>query len=171
MPTKEQLYKRWESEYEFPETRHPDDPGYRKPTTSEFFNIKTTTMTLQEKINADLKSAMLSKNEFQKSILRVLIGELNRVDKVVGDDKVQSIIKKMIENAKIIGNTSEVDFLEKYLPQQLSEVELRNAITNHVNSNGYTVKEMGKVMLFLKETFAGQYDGKLASTIVKEILA
>lgn len=127
-------------------------------------------MTLQEKINADLKSAMLSRNEFQRGILRVLIGELNRVDKIVPDDKVQSIIKKLIENAKLVGNTFEADFLEQYLPQQLSETDLRNEITNVVKANGYSVKEMGKVMSFLKESFTGQYDGKLASAIAKEIL-
>lgn len=127
-------------------------------------------MSLQSKINADLKSAILSKNEFQKSILRVLIGELNRVDKIVSDDKVQGIIKKMIENAKIVGNLNEVEYLEKYLPQQLSESELKSIIINLVSKNSYTVKDMGKVMTFLKENFSGQYDGKLASAIVKEIL-
>jgi len=128
-------------------------------------------MTLQEKINANLKSAMLSKNEFEKSILRVLIGEFNRIDKTVSDEKAMSIIKKMIENAKIVGNTFEVTYLEKYLPQQLSVDDLNKLVSQLIEDKKYSsLKDMGKVMNDLKAEYAGQYDGKLASEIIKSKL-
>lgn len=129
-------------------------------------------MTLQETINNDLRSAMLSKNEFNKSILRVLIGELNRVDKIVSDEKVTSIVKKLIENAKLVGNQHEITFLSGYLPQQLNEDQLKALVSQLIEDKGYSsLKDMGKVMNDLKTEHAGQYDGKLASEIIKSRLS
>lgn len=139
-------------------------------------------MTLQEQINADLKAAMLNNDTATKDLLRVVIGELNRIDKVVPNDKVVATIKKMIENARVITvsrtsaeaigtATKEIELLEKYLPKQLTEAELSAVIDNVVKTNSYTIKDMGKVMSFLKEQYGGRYDGKLASIITKEVLA
>jgi uncharacterized protein YqeY len=140
-------------------------------------------MTLQEQINANLKNAMLTNNTDVKAILRVLIGELNQKGKEHADTVVVAQVKKLIESAKVIiaspdagGDrvataVSEISILEAYLPKQLTEEDLRNSILSVVTANSYTVKDMGKVMSYLKENFAGQYDGKLASVIVKEVLA
>ena len=140
-------------------------------------------MTLQERIKADLKNAMLTNNTDVKAILRILIGELNQKGKDHSDVDVVAVVKKLIESAKVIISTPEIaggerlatavreiSILEPYLPKQLTEEELRNSITLVVSTNSYTVKDMGKVMSYLKDNFAGQYDGKLASTVVKEIL-
>lgn len=138
-------------------------------------------MTLQEQINADLKNAMLTNNSDVKSILRVLIGELNQKGKIHSDVVVVATVKKLIESAKVIIESSdagdrvasahkEISILEAYLPQQLSEEALRSSIRGVVSLNSYTVKDMGKVMSYLKDNFAGKYDGKLASVIVKELL-
>ena len=75
-------------------------------------------MTVQEKINIELTLAMLNKEVAKRDLLRVVIGEFNRVDKTVSDEKALSIIKKMVENAKEQGNTGEVTILEQYLPTQ-----------------------------------------------------
>jgi len=139
-------------------------------------------MTIQEQIYIHLKNAILTSSDDVKSILRVVIGEFNRHGKNVSDDKAISIIKKLIDNAKERNvnevndekrkeNLNEINILETYLPQQLSESELRNVITNLKTSNGYTSKDMGKIMTFLKENFSGSYDGKLASSIAKELLS
>lgn len=129
-------------------------------------------MTLQEKINADLKAAMLKKDETTKSILRVLIGELNRVDKIVSDEKVIATVKKMIENAKIVGGAEdEIAVLENYIPKQLTEEELSGIISSLIFENSYTAKDMGKIMATLKSSHNGRYDGKLASTLIKNILS
>lgn len=125
-------------------------------------------MTLQETINLHLKNAILTSNTDLKSLLRVLIGEFNRVDKIVGDEKVVSIIKKMIDNAKLVGNLNEVTILETYLPKQLNEDQLKTLIVQLVEEKKYTsMKDMGKIMSDLKNDFAGQYDGKIASTLIK----
>jgi uncharacterized protein YqeY len=139
-------------------------------------------MTIQEQVNVHLTNAILTSSTEVKSILRVLIGEFNRVDKIVPDEKAISIIKKMVDNAKerntketdekrIAENSKEIAILETYLPKQLSEVELSALISALIYANNYTAKDMGKIMSILKETHSGKYDGKLASSLVKELLA
>jgi uncharacterized protein YqeY len=129
-------------------------------------------MKLQEKINADLRTAMLQKNEKVKSLLRVVIGEMNREGKELTDDRILSIIKKMIENLKQVNNETsvgEIQILDQYLPKQLSEKEIVAAINSIITTNSYTLKDMGKIMNEMKEKFPNQYDGKLASSIVKNL--
>ncbi len=128
-------------------------------------------MLLQDQIHSDLKRAMIEKNEPVKSLLRVIIGEFNREEsKNLQDEKVISIIKKMVESCKLTNNTNEVVILERYLPIQLNESQLSVVISSIITVNGYTIKDMGKIMSILKDKYAGQYDGKLASSLVKSLL-
>ena len=128
-------------------------------------------MTVQEKINIDLKLAMLNKEVDKKDLLRVVIGEFNRVDKIVSDDKAIAIIKKMVENAKDQGNTNEIPILEVYLPSQLDADELGIKINEIIDDlEATSMKDMGRVMGELKAKYSGTYDGKLASTLVRELL-
>lgn len=128
-------------------------------------------MSIQKQINADLKTAMLKKEVEVRDLLRVVIGEFNREGKDVSDEKASAIIKKMIQNAKDQGNTGEVTILEVYLPQQLSKEELTLLINTEIEVEGYnSMKDMGKVMSWLKANFVGQYDGKVASGVVRELL-
>lgn len=128
-------------------------------------------MNLQEQINQHLKNAILTSNTEVKSILRVLIGEFNRIGKTVTDEQVISIVKKMIDNAKLVGNEGEIEILNAYLPKQLDENQLAGIISALIFSNNYTIKDMGKIMSELKNSYNGQYDGKLASNLIKEIFS
>jgi len=65
---------------------------------------------------------------------------------------------------------NEVSILETYLPKQLTEEQLSGLISALVYNNNYTIKDMGKIMAELKSKYSGQYDGKLASTIIKSQL-
>lgn len=134
--------------------------------------METKTPTIQEMINSDLKLAMLQKNENVKSLLRVVIGEFNRVDKTVSDEKAISILKKMVDNAKMVGNLDEVTILEGYLPKQLSTQDLEMVIQSIIFDNGFSsMKDMGKVMSILKDKYSGRYDGKIASDSIKKFLS
>ena len=126
---------------------------------------------IQEQINNDLKEAMLNKETFKRNLLRVVIGEFNRVDKIINDEKALSIIKKMIENAKNQNHDDEVIILNKYLPQQMNKEQLEKIIKSFIIlKNITTIKEIGLVMKFLKEKYSGKYDGKMASEIIKSFL-
>lgn len=129
-------------------------------------------MTIQEKINADLKVAMKNKDEVTKSILRVVIGEFNREGKEVSDERALAIIKKMGQNATDQNNFDELHVLASYIPEEMDELELKRVCMNFImNLNSPSMRDMGKVMSYLKENYAGLYDGKAASTLVKELLS
>ncbi len=128
-------------------------------------------MKLQEKIKADMMAAMKNKNEDVKSLLRVVMGELNQIGKEVSDDVVVSVIKKMKQNAIEMKNDREVEILDLYLPSMLEPKQLEILIQGIINKNGFNgMKDMGKVMGILKSDYNGSYDGKLASEIVKNNL-
>ena len=129
-------------------------------------------MTVQEHINNDMKIAMREKRVEMRDLLRVVIGEFNRVGKEVSDEKAIAIIKKMAQNAKDQENTSEHTILKLYLPSQMDEAELEKIIQNCITFNSYsTMKDMGKVMGYLKKNYDGTYDGKTASVLVKKLLS
>ena len=128
-------------------------------------------MNLQEKINADLKAAMIGGFTDRKDLLRVLIGEFNRIGKSLSDQEVVSIIKKMVENAKEMNNKFEIDVLSEYLPQMLTTDQLKVVIEDIIKTNNFnSIKSMGAVMNELKVKYPSKYDGKIASELIKELL-
>jgi uncharacterized protein YqeY len=129
-------------------------------------------MKLQEKINQDLKNAMISKDIEKRDLLRVVIGEMNRVGKEVTDENVIKIIRKMQENAIQLNNKIEEEILDIYLPKMLSNEDLEKIISNIMTINNFsTIKDTGKIMSELKVKYPSQYDGKIASDIVRTKLA
>ena len=63
-------------------------------------------------------------------------------------------------------------YLEEYLPQMMTNEKLENIIDSAISDLGLsTMKDMGKVMGYLKETFPNQYDAKHASTYIKSKLS
>lgn len=115
---------------------------------------------LQERIQSDLKTAMVEKNQLKRDLLRVVIGEMDRnMDYVPGgkkettDESLIRIIKKMRENALSIGNKDEVEILEEYLPQNLSEDEVRSIIKQIIGESDQKLwlADVGVVMKKLQE--------------------
>jgi uncharacterized protein YqeY len=154
-------------------------------------------MSLMNTLKTDQMLARKERKSFVVSSLTTLIGEAEMIGKNDGnrettDAEVIRTVKKFISNLRelqtaIIGNTLkhelsneqnvrlaavefELELYEKYLPKQLSEAELRAEIEAIKAQLSAGPKDVGKVMGQLKEKFAGLYDGKLASAIVKEVL-
>lgn len=139
-------------------------------------------MSLLDTIKADALTARKGRQHKTANALTTLLGELETAAKNTGhpstDAEVVAAIKKTIKNLdetlKIVAGKNddrELDLLyerhifEKYLPQQLGEQELTAAIENIIAAgDGRTV---GDVMKALKASFSGQYDGALASKLVK----
>ena len=130
-------------------------------------------MNLQEQIRLDMVNAMKTKDSERLSLLRVVAGEFSRVGKELSDEQVLKVLKKLVENANEMGNISEINILEKYLPKMLGDDEVKIIISNIINENGFSgIKDMGKVMGELKKLdVASQIDGKKSSTFVKEMLS
>jgi uncharacterized protein len=146
--------------------------GVRVPHQAQFL-IKNNVMTLHEKINEDMISAMKSRDQETLNILRVVKGEFGRVGKDLTDDQAIPIIRKMVENAKDLGNHGEIMILDKYLPQMLGENLITLLVNEIIQINGFSgIQDMGKVMGEIKKLpSAAQIDGKIASQIVKELLS
>jgi uncharacterized protein YqeY len=127
---------------------------------------------LYQTIKADRMSAMKNRDKVAKSILTTLLGELegnakrNGLD--VSDDDVLKLIKKFIDANKESLQYKpdpnleiENSVLTSYLPKQLSESELRDIITSLGDLH------IGQVMKHLSQNYNGQYDGNIASKIIK----
>lgn len=144
-------------------------------------------MSLIEEIKGDILRARKAKDSFTLSVLTTFFAESSMIGKNDGnresiDDEVVTVGRKFIKNLDFILDTcDEIDcssllnekkLINNYLPQMLSEEKLREEIKNIIDSEQLnSPKQMGMIMKKLGETFKGLYDGKIASTIAKELLS
>ncbi len=134
--------------------------------------------TLKQRIDADIKSAMLSKDTITRDALRVIKAEVSREEaglKDYKDEDVIRVIKKSIKNLEILNSMEsrrEITILEKYIPSQLSESEIQSFLQILIQETGaLSVKDMGKTIAAFNAKFPGQADGKIVSEIVKRMLS
>lgn len=127
-------------------------------------------MSLKIQITEEIKIAMKAKNTIELSILRVLKSEIERNEQStsgkieLNDIEIVKIVKKMIDGIKeTTKDILQLEVLEKYIPQQLSECEIREKITS------MSIKNMSEIMKYFKTFCDGKYDGKLLSNIAKEL--
>lgn len=145
-------------------------------------------MALEEKINADIKAAMLAKESAKLEALRAVksaILLLKTSPEGYNDDSelkaLQKMVKQRKETAEIYKTQNRNDLadvelfqagiIELYLPKPLSEQELKTEISNIIKSTGASsAADMGKVMGVASKQLAGKADGKTISAMVKELL-
>jgi len=147
-------------------------------------------MSLEEKINADIKSAMLAKEKEKLEALRavksaILLAKSEKAGSEVSEDTelklLQKLVKQRKEAAEIYVNQSRQDLadvemyqakvIEQFLPAQMSEAEVEKIIQTIITETGASgIKDMGKVMGTASKQLAGKADGKLISEIVKRML-
>lgn len=145
-------------------------------------------MLLIQQIKKDQLTARKNKKTAESTILTTLLGEAGMIGKNNGnrestDNEVIAVVKKFIKNnTELMKLTSDESsayltardenvFLSKYVPTQLAEEELRSLVQKRLcNLDEISPKLMGKIMSWLKENHDGQYDGQLASKVVKELL-
>lgn len=139
------------------------------------FNVTESEMLI-EQVKAARMQAMKDRDYIAKTILTTLVGELEGMSKrdqcEITDDMVVRTCKKFVvgnnETMKLGGNveqlTAENTVLDKFVPKQLSEDELRVIIADMRLNN------LGEIMQQLKAEHSGNYDGKLASGIAREFI-
>ena len=131
-------------------------------------------MSLIEKISKDFMSAYKAKDMEKKNFLGVIKTEVTKETKTPEDSYVVGKLKSMIKNAEATNSLTEYELgiINNYLPTQMTEDVLRVTIGDFITKEELsTMKDMGKIMAYLKSNFEGEYDGKLASTITKELLS
>jgi uncharacterized protein YqeY len=149
---------------------------------------------LRDDINNALKQAMKAKHERRVSTLRLVNSALKNADieargrgaPALGDDELRSLLQKMIkqrhESIELYEKggradlarqeREEIAIIAAYLPQQMSEDEVKAAIAEAVKDVGANgMKDMGKVIAALKAKYAGRMDVAKASALVKAALA
>ncbi|MBK5284238.1 MAG: GatB/YqeY domain-containing protein [Bacteroidia bacterium] len=147
-------------------------------------------MTLEEKINTDLKTAMLAKEEATVRGLRavksaILLAKTSGSATVTDADEMkmlQKLVKQRKESAEIYHQQSRADLakteeeeiavIERYLPKQVSEEEIKAALKDIIASVGATsAADLGKVMGAATKHFAGKADNKIVSALVRQMLS
>ena len=146
---------------------------------------------MEEKIQQDIKAAMLAKEREKLESLRaikaaILLAKTADGSESVADDALVKIIQKLVKQRKETAviykeqnrpelaekELMEASYMEVYLPKQLSEEELTAEIKKIIAEVGATsAKEMGKVMGVASKQLAGKADGRAISTIVKSLLS
>ena len=151
-------------------------------------------MGIREQLTADLKEAMLQKDDVRKRTIRSVIAAIKKEEtnldasgkriSLDGEDIVGVIAqqaKKRRESISeyaragredlVAAEQAELDILEGYLPQQLSREEIEVEVRKVVDEVGATgPQDMGKVMKPLMDRLKGRADGKVINQIVRSIL-
>ena len=149
-------------------------------------------MSLEQKIMPELKTAMLAKDEKSMRSLRAIKaaiivaktaegagGELKEEDEI---KLLQKLIKQRKDSLDIftqqnrpdlaVKEQEEIEVIEKFLPKQLSQDELKEEIRKIIADSGASSPaEMGKVIGLANKQLAGKADGKTISITVKELLS
>lgn len=149
-------------------------------------------MSLKELIDADIKKAMLARNKEELEALRsikslILLAETEKGggDEISGDSEKKLLMKaakQRKESAEIFETQNRKDLadrellqlevINRYLPKQLSEEEIRSALQDIIKEVGASgPQDMGKVMGVATRKLAGQADGKVISELVKKLLS
>ena len=148
-------------------------------------------MSLQQKVMSQLKEAMKAKDKVALESLRAVKSAL-LLAQTSGDNKelteedeiklVQKLVKQRKESAALYAKQGREDLaepeqaqakvLEQFLPEQLSEDDLKQVISKIIEQVGASsMKDMGKVMGMASKQLAGKADGKAISTVVKQLLS
>ncbi|MGJ7030748.1 GatB/YqeY domain-containing protein [Niabella hirudinis] len=149
-------------------------------------------MSLEQTINDDIKKAMLARQEVALRSLRAIKAAIllaktaeGAKDSLSADDEiklVQKLVKQRKDALEIFEKQNrpdlaqkekeEIEVLDKYLPAQLSEEEIKPIIAGFIAQTGASgPADMGKVMGLASKELAGKADGKTIAALVKELLA
>ena len=147
-------------------------------------------MSLQERINEDLKAYMKSKDTFKLGVVRMVKGavqleKINLKKEELSDEEIIKLISKQIKMRKdsiaeftkagrddlVQQNEKEIEVLKEYMPEEMSEEEVINIINEAISTTGASnIKEMGKVMREVTPKVSGRFDMGRVSSIIKEKL-
>ena len=147
-------------------------------------------MPLVDEIQKDMYKAMKEKEKERINALRNIIGKLkyryiDKRDKLTEQEEIkviQSLAKQRRESIEIYKQggrndlveteTKELSIIEEYLPQAMSEEEVRRLVRETVKETGAeSMSDLGKVMPLVMKKGAGKVDGELAQEVLRELLS
>lgn len=148
-------------------------------------------MSLEKKINEDLKQAMKDKDQVKMRGIRAIKsailllktdGSGNMIDEAVEIKMLQKLVKQRKDSLAIyveqgrddLAKTEqeEIEVISEYLPKQLSADEIKLVVRQIIEQTGASsMKDMGKVMGMASKQFAGRAEGGTVAAVVKELLS
>lgn len=149
-------------------------------------------MSLEVKIMDEMKDAMKAKDEATLRGLRAIKAEIIKAktepgaNGIISEDGELKLLQKLVKQRKdsleifttqnrpdlATKEQEEITVIEKFLPKQLGEAELKAVVSEIIASVGASSPaDMGKVMGVATKQLAGKADGKAISAIVKELLS
>lgn len=158
---------------------------------SLFVFLKEDQMEVREKLMADMKDAMRTKDQVRLEAIRFLQAAIKnreievRPNAITADD-VLAVIKKMVKQRKesieqyqtagrqdlVDKEASELKILENYLPAQMSREQIEAVVTAVIaETKASSIKDMGTVMKAVVAKTAGAADNKVVSEVIKAKLS
>lgn len=149
-------------------------------------------MSLELTVNENMKKAMLAKDEIGLRALRaikaavLLAKTAEGATATLSEDAEIKLLQKLVKQRKdsleiferqnrmdlAQKEKEELEVIERFLPKQMSEDEIKNVVAEIVKQTGVTnMSGLGQVMGVATKQLAGKADGKVISAIVKELLA
>ena len=147
-------------------------------------------MTLREQLQDDTTAAMRSGDTLRRDVLRMVQNSIYNVEKskriTMSDDDVISVLTREVKTRResvdafrkggredlVAKEEAEIAILAGYLPQALSDEELKALVDEGIAATGaVNARDLGKVMGWLSPRIRGRADGKVASGLVAQALA
>jgi uncharacterized protein len=146
-------------------------------------------MQIEEQINTDIKNAMLAKEAGKLEALRAIKSAVlllktssEGLTEESANKAMQKMVKQREETAEIYKQQNRLDLAEpeifqaniikQYLPKQMDEAEIKIIIKEIISQVGATsIADLGKVMGVASKQLSGKADGKIISTLTKELLS
>ncbi|MGE4214044.1 MAG: GatB/YqeY domain-containing protein [Anaerotignaceae bacterium] len=146
-------------------------------------------MSLKENLLQDMKEAMKNKETIRKNTIQLVRGGVLQIEKdkkvELDDEGVLEVISKELKKRRdslpdfeksgrmdlVDDLNKEIEILLAYLPEQLSEDEIKKIVEETINEVGATtMKDMGKVMGAVTPKVKGRADNKIVSSFIKQLL-
>lgn len=150
---------------------------------------------LRERLNNELKKAMLAKDQRATATLRLILAALKDRDiaarskgqtEGIGEDEILSMLQTMVKQRResiemykkggrdelARQEEEEIVVIESFLPEQMDDAAVEEAVKQTIEKVGASgLKEMGKVMAALREDYSGRMDFARAGAIAKKLLS
>lgn len=147
-------------------------------------------MTLRERLRDDTTAAMRSGDALRRDVLRMVQNAVYNIEKArhdtLSEDEIVGVLAREVKTRResveafrrggredlATKEEAEIAILAEYLPQQLTEDELRALVAQGIAETGATsARDLGRVMGWLSPRIRGRADGKAASGLVAQALA
>ena len=149
---------------------------------------------MREKLNSELKKSIINKNLVATKTIRLILAAIKDRDIVdrsqgnqngIGEAEIISLLKKMQKQREesielytkgnridlVKSEEDEINIIKEFLPKQMDDDEIINLVKEAIKSkDAKSIRDMGKVMNYLKENYASNMDFSKASKFLKETL-